>query len=111
MTLSIDFQDILRATLAEDCGNIGFLGVAPDGSAYHVVVPVDLQIARGVKARNLPADGTPFGGYRGWLYFPCPPYPVGPDSDRKKQARSNAALLRAWAVDQGLDLVTSPPAD
>ena len=104
MALRIDFQDIFRATLAEDCGNIGFMGVAPDGSAYHVVVPVDLQIARGVKARNMPADGTPFGGYRGWLYFPCRPYPAGPTGDRKQQARSNAALLLAWAAGQGLEL-------
>ena len=36
------------------------LGFAPDGSSYHVVVPVDARIARGLKAGNRPADGTPF---------------------------------------------------
>ena len=110
MTLKVDFQDILRATLAEDCGNIGFLGVAPDGSAYHVVVPVDLQIARGVKARNMPGDGTPFGGYSGWFYFPCPPYPAGLTTGRKKQAQATAALVRAWAAGHGLDLDIDPKA-
>ena len=40
MKLSISLSDIYRATLAEDCGNEGYIGITPDGSSYHVVVPV-----------------------------------------------------------------------
>ena len=74
MSLLIDFNDIFRATLDEDCGNEGYIGIAPDGGRYHVVVPVDRQIARGIKAGNRPQDGTPFGGYKDWRYFGCPGY-------------------------------------
>jgi hypothetical protein len=72
--LCISYHDIQRATLPTRSGNEGWIGVSPDGTAYHVVVPVDRQIAKGVMACNLPKDGTPFGGYSGWLYFPCPNY-------------------------------------
>ena len=54
MPLSIDFTDIVRATLDEDSGNEGYIGLSPDGRRYHVVVPVDRQIARGIKAGNRP---------------------------------------------------------
>jgi hypothetical protein len=105
MSLSIDFNDIIRATLAEDCGNEGYIGIAPDGGRYHLVVPVDRQIARGVKAGNRPQDGTPFGGYQGWHYFCCPGYKqpgqhheAETQKVRKKQAGINAQLLRTWAA-------------
>lgn len=107
--LSMKLSDIWRATLDERCGNVGFLGVSPDGSAYHVVVPVDLQIARGVKACNRPTDGTPFGGYAGWRYFQCRGYSgVGrPELDRQLRdhaARQNVESLRAWAATHGVAL-------
>ena len=105
MVLLIDFKDIIRATLDEDCGNEGFIGIAPDGGRYHVVVPVDRQIARGVKAGNRPQDGTPFGGYKDWHYFCCPGYkrPAGHHETeiqkiRIKQAGNNAQHLKAWAA-------------
>lgn len=72
--LQIKLTDIHRATLPVRCGNEGWIGISPAGDRYHVVVPVDVQIARGVLACNLPTDGTPFGGYSGWLYFRCPPF-------------------------------------
>jgi hypothetical protein len=72
--LQLKVQDVRRATLPVRSGNEGWIGVSPRGDAYHVVVPVDVQIARGVMACNRPTDGTPFGGYSGWLYFRCPPY-------------------------------------
>jgi hypothetical protein len=105
MPLLIDPNDILRATLDEDCGNEGYIGIAPDGSRYHVVVPVDRQIARGIKAGNRPQDGTPFGGYKNWYYFCCPGYKRPDRHDeaeilkvRRKQSQINAQLLKAWAA-------------
>ena len=104
MTLSIDFNDILRATLDKDCGNEGYIGLSPDGRSYHVVVPVDRQIARGIKAGNRPLDETPFGGYKGWHYFCCLGYAPPSDYDeaehqkvRLNQAKANAQLLKVWA--------------
>lgn len=99
--LAIKFQDIVRATLAEHCGNRGWIGVSPKGDEYHVVVPVDAQIARGVMACNRPTDGTPFGGYSGWLYLMCEPYDAY-ESDRPEmnvrnsKASENARTLVKW---------------
>ena len=105
MTLSIDFNDILRATLDDESGNEGYIGIAPDGHGYHVVVPVDRQIARGIKAGNRPLDGTPFGGYKEWHYFCCaghnrPTKYNGEEIQKRrlKQARTNALLLQTWAA-------------
>ncbi|MBW1712967.1 MAG: hypothetical protein JRJ59_07455, partial [Deltaproteobacteria bacterium] len=107
--------DVFRATLAQDSGNRGYLGLAPDGTKYHVVVPVDVQIARGVKAGNRPDDGTPFGGYAGWHYFECRPF-TWPDPDEKdeqkarwNQARPNAKVLTAWAFGLGLEVIVVEP--
>ena len=100
--LRIEFADILRATLPARSGNEGWIGVSPKGDQYHIVVPVDRQIARGVMACNLPKDGTPFGGYSGWLYFPCTPYDdedeTGEASDklRVQHARASADSLIKW---------------
>ena len=103
MTLTVKRSDLLRATLPAHCGNTGYLGIAPDGSQYHVVVPVDAQIARGLKAGSRPDDGTPFGGYRGWHYFQCDPYIDGLDGAREARAIQNARSLAAWARERGID--------
>lgn len=100
--LKIRFTDILRATLPLRSGNEGWIGVSPRGDDYHIVVPVDRQIARGVMAGNRPSDGTPFGGYSGWLYFPCPPYddteltPEEEPKARAEHARATADNLLEW---------------
>jgi hypothetical protein len=104
MVLRIKKSDVLRATLADNCGNVGFIGLAGDGSAYHVVVPVDYQIARGVKARNRPTDGTPFGGYRGWHYYECQPFPASGTVTREEQTAKNAEVLNAWAARLGISI-------
>jgi hypothetical protein len=111
MVLKIDFNDILRATLDEACGNEGYIGISPDGSRYHVVVPVDRQIARGVKAGNRPLDGTPFGGYKEWHYFCCGTFPLperyAPESvpaGRRRQAEENALILKSWAAGLKLEV-------
>jgi len=104
MILNVRRQDIYRATLSARTGNTGYLGFAPDGSDYHVVVPVDEQIARGIKAGNRPDDGTPFGGYRGWFYFQCRAHETDDDGDREAQASANTAVLLAWAALRKIDL-------
>jgi hypothetical protein len=105
MTLRVHRSDILRATLHAQCGNTGYLGFAPDGSDYHVVVPVDEQIARGIKAGNRPDDGTPFGGYRGWAYFQCRTFEASSESSRADQTEANATVLVAWAAQREIDVV------
>ncbi|NPA24455.1 MAG: hypothetical protein GXO34_01345 [Deltaproteobacteria bacterium] len=103
--LLVEKSDIFRATLADDCGNLGYLGFAPDGSEYHVVVPVDLKLARGVKALNQPDDGTPFGGYKGWRYFECRPSDAsGGLEARWHRVEENAAILRNWLHQFGIDV-------
>jgi hypothetical protein len=115
MPLPIDFNDIIRATLDEDCGNEGYIGIAPDGSRYHVVVPVDRQIARGIKAGNCPQDGTPFGGYKDWAYFCCLGYKRSAvyieaeiQKIRMKQAGINALLFKAWAAERQIIVEIGP---
>lgn len=104
--LTVRKRDIFRATLADNCGNLGYLGIAPDASEYHVVVPVDLQLARGVKACNQPTDGTPFGGYKGWHYYECGPYTgnMG-EKSRSQQVDNNAQLLSLWLQQLGIKIV------
>lgn len=103
--LRVKKSDIFRATLADDCGNLGYLGIAPDASGYHVVVPVDLKLARGVKALNQPADGTPFGGYRGWHYYECRPYHSAEGNEgRQRQIDSNAEMLTIWMRQFGIEV-------
>jgi hypothetical protein len=104
--LYIKAKDIGRATLPSRSGNEGWIGVSPRGDEYHVVVPVDVQIARGVMACNRPTDGTPFGGYVGWLYFRCPPYhDEGADENilRKEQIRNTSEQLIRWLASYGIE--------
>ncbi len=108
--LKVRLSDVFRATLAEESGNLGYLGLAPDSSRYHVVVPVDIQIARGLKAGNRPDDGTPFGGYTGWLYYECAPVRSSRLSagerleERWSQALTNARVFAAWAKGRGIEI-------
>jgi hypothetical protein len=109
--LSIRFQDLLRATLPVRSGNEGWIGVSPRGDAYHIVVPVDVQIARGVMACNRPTDGTPFGGYTHWLYFRCSPYEdEGWDDQelRHEQAKRTAGDLATWLASYGVEVAWEP---
>ena len=76
-----------------------------------MVVPVDLQIARGIKAGNRPLDGTPFGGIKtgiilGVWFFLCPKKvdPGKIQARRIAQAEANALLLRAWAAEWYIEL-------
>ena len=106
--LRIKFSDLYRATLPARSGNEGWIGVSPDGDAFHVVVPVDTQIARGVMACNRPSDGTPFGGYANWLYFRCPPFEhegankADNSVARVRKARETAEDLIKWLASYGI---------
>jgi len=111
--LRVKFQDVVRATLPIRSGNEGWIGVSPRGDEYHVVVPVDVQIARGVMACNRPTDGTPFGGYAGWLYFRCPPYDdEGKDDkvERLKQASTTGEKLVRWLTSYDIEAQCEPDA-
>lgn len=104
--LRIKLRDIQRATLPVKSGNEGWIGVSPRGDDYHVVVPVDVQIARGVMACNLPTDGTPFGGYAGWLYFRCPPYEDGGQDEeivREQSVQESGERLISWLASYQID--------
>ena len=113
MKLSILLLEIYRATLAEDCGNEGYIGITPDGSSYHVVVPVDRQLARGLSpvGPGPPSDGTPFGGYKGWHYFCCLTHRNDRQSHartrqyRIERARENAWLIEKWANGLRIEVV------
>jgi hypothetical protein len=115
-SLRIRFSDLWRTTLDDGCGNVGFIGISADGREYHVVVPVDIQIARGVKGGNRPIDGTPFGGYRGWRYFQCRTYPAcghpALDSDaRRARAEENGRALQSWAGEMDVALEIAGPGE
>lgn len=69
-------------------------------------MPFDPQISKGVMACNLPTDGTPFGGYTGWVYFRCQPFKVdyetSEEQERWTQARRNSAELIEFASGYGI---------
>jgi len=110
--MRIKFSDIYRATLPFHSGNEGWIGLEPHGLEYHVVVPVDVQIAKGVMACNLPTDGTPFGGYSGWIYFRCLTYAQNEgdseDDRRLAAALQNREALIDFASSRGFELVIDP---
>lgn len=107
MTLKIKFSSVYRATLGIESGNDGWIGVEPHGKAYHVIVPVDSQIARGVMACNRPTDGTPFGGYSNWIYFRCRPYHGEANNQtlRIEQARNNLTDLLVKLSQYGINAI------
>jgi hypothetical protein len=101
--LQIKISDLMRATLPDESGNEGYIGISPDGFSYHVVAPVDRLIARGLKFWERPDDGTPFGGYRGWHYFLCLPYTASSprvSDNHIETAYENGYLLQKWASAQ-----------
>ena len=96
MTITIKFVDIVRGTLDLRTGNESWIGVSPDASAYHLVSPVDTQLAKGVLACNRPTDGTPFGGYSKWVYFRIPPF------DNRLQDSGKARMEHAMEFSKAL---------
>lgn len=112
--LRVSIWDVRRATLPQGSGNEGWIGVSPRGDLYHIVAPVDAQIAKGVMACNRPTDGTPFGGYTSWLYFRCAPFDDSQASEepaRTDQVRENCANLRKFLDSYGIDSTLEAPSD
>ncbi len=103
--MKIKLDDIYRATLATHTGNEGWVGVDSSGQTYHVIAPVDTQIAKGVMACNRPNDGTPFGGYSNWLYHRCQPYCSDVDDEtlRLTQAKINLSEIICWLSQYGIE--------
>lgn len=103
--MKIKLNDIYRATLATHTGNEGWVGVDSSGQIYHVITPVDTQIAKGVMACNRPNDGTPFGGYSNWLYHRCRPYCSDVDDEalRLAQAETNLSDIICWLSQYGIE--------
>ncbi len=108
--LKILLSDIFRATLPDDSGNEGYIGISPDGSSYHIVVPVDQQLARALSPMEKTSKDTPFGGYKGWHYFCCltyTPHKTNPDTSsryRTEKTIENAWLIERWVKGLGLEI-------
>ncbi len=117
MALSLALTDVVRATLPQGHGHVGFIGLAPDGEAYHLLTPVDLEQAQ-VLCAAAGSGGEPAPPELelrpGWRYLPCrtyqpPPSPCaagrpGPGAfaqARRTQALLTAGLIAAWARRQG----------
>ena len=91
--LKIRLSDVFRATLAEESGNLGFVGLAPDGAAYHVVVPVDIQIARGGHGLQQARGRDPLRGLRRVALLRVRPLLRGP-AHRRGAARGQVVQGR-----------------
>jgi hypothetical protein len=104
MGLVLPLQTVVRATLPAGRGQVGLVGVSPDGTSCHAWAPVEVAAARAV-APPVGADPALFGGRPGWRYRYCPTYdppppgPGGPDQSAVRAAR----LARARRT--GLELV------
>lgn len=113
MALLFYLRDVLKATLPQGYGHVGFIGVAPEGREYHVLSPVELDLALGAVVTTGSGDGLTLGGHAHWSYLLCqtyrPPPPSasgGPDQAqvsqaRLRQARFNGQRLVSWARSQG----------
>lgn len=97
MALTFRLADLVAATLPHGQGWVGLVGVEPQGRAYHVLTPVELELVQGL------------GGRPGWLYRPCrayvppPPRSAWPEPEQFRAARRAQALatgreLLAWAA-------------
>jgi hypothetical protein len=59
-------------------------------------------------ACNRPTDGTPFGGYSGWIYFMCHPYDmedhaVADEQARFRRAEQTVDILVPWLAGYGIN--------
>lgn len=111
MALSFTMEDLVRATLPSGWGQVGFVGVSPGGDSYHVLAPVDLDLAEGTFRMALHGLAEPLGGRPGWRYYYCRTYDPPPRDrhpwlkvlldKRMRQALHSGELLVAWARQQG----------
>ena len=109
MRFSMD--DLVRATLPSGWGRAGFVGVSPGGESYHVLVPVELDLAADTFRLALEGWAEPMGGRPAWRYHYCRTYDPPPRDGRpwpdallaarRRQATRSGELLKAWARRQG----------
>lgn len=116
MALRLTLKDLIRATLPQGGGQMGFIGISPAGDEYHLLVPVDLDRAQVLSASSAPGRGLglgPLGARPGWLYLPCRTYQPPssclqgrPEAEafiraRRAQALLTAAQIADWAEKRG----------
>jgi hypothetical protein len=111
MALSFAVEDLVKATLPSGWGQAGFVGVSPGGDSYHVLVPVDLDLAEGTFRMALHGWAEPLGGRPGWRYYYCRTYDLPPKDrlpwlealmeGRLRRAVHSGELLVSWARQQG----------
>lgn len=113
MALTSRLADLVAATLPQGQGWVGLVGMEPQGYAYHVLAPVELELVQGLGPEGLAGAALALGERPGWLYRPCrayaPPPPRGawPEPEQFRAARRAQALatgreLLAWAGPSGL---------
>lgn len=116
MALRLAIEDLVRATLPQGAGHMGFIGFSPFGDDYHLLVPVDLERARVLSAAGAggrDGDLVSLGGRPGWRYLPCRTYQTPPSCAqgpperqafilaRRAQALFTAGQIVGWAKRQG----------
>ncbi|MFH1035476.1 MAG: hypothetical protein V1806_13285 [Pseudomonadota bacterium] len=105
MALRFRLNDLLRATLPQGQGWVGLVGVEPGGRDYHVLAPVELELALGLMRLGWAGQWRALGGRQGWHYRPCRAYaPPPPGAGRPPAAEFRAARL-AQALATGRELV------
>jgi hypothetical protein len=118
MGLSFAMDDLVKATLPSGWGQAGFVGVSPHGDSYHVLVPVELDLALETFRMALDDWAEPLGGRPGWNYYYCStydppprdgrPWPEAILTERSRQARQSGELLVAWVRRKGWWAELSP---
>ncbi len=111
MGLHFALEDLVRATLPSGWGQVGFVGVSPDGAAYHVLSPVEVDLASDMVLMALAGRAEFMGGRPGWRYHYCHTYQPPPGRERpgpeamraarRRRARHTGRMLVAWARRQG----------
>jgi hypothetical protein len=109
-------SELVKATLPQGLGRGCFLGIAPDGGAWHRLGPLDLDQAQALSIwAGEPAGQAvaSLGGRPGWRYLFCQPYATPPPRAggpapaeafrhaRQAQARLTGEQVRRWALRQG----------
>ena len=111
MGLTFSLDDLVKATLPSGWGQAGFVGVSPKGDSYHVLVPVELDLASETFRMALDGWAEPMGGRPDWRYYYCRTYEPPPRDGRpwpdallaarQRQAKISGEMLVAWARRQG----------
>lgn len=105
MALIFRLADLVAATLPQGQGWVGLVGVEPGGRAYHVLAPVDLELAQGLGPAALAGQAQALGGRPGWHYRLCRGYPPPPPRSGRPPAAAFRAARQAQALATGGELL------